>query len=133
MMRLWFRVQAMSRYAGAAERVRALSRSTAFDINNVPHAMALFGGFFRQNRIAFHAGDGSGYRLLGDTLLELDRIRPSSTKWIMPQLMIWRQFDAPRQVMMREQLERIAAAPNISGVLLENVSRALRAPDHRAR
>lgn len=128
MMRLWLRAQALSRYKGAADRVRSLSRSAPFDINNVPYAMALFGGFFRQNRIAFHAGDGSGYRLLGDTLLELDRIRPSSTKWVMPQFMIWRQLDAPRQSMICEQLERVAATPNISSVLFENVTRALQSP-----
>ncbi|MFT3723380.1 MAG: aminopeptidase N [Hyphomonadaceae bacterium] len=128
MMKLWFRTQALSRYPGAASRVRELSRLAPFDINNVPYAMALFGGFFRQNRIAFHAGDGSGYRLLGDTLLELDRIRPGSTKWIMPQFMIWRQLDAPRQALICEQLERIAATPNISSVLFENVTRALQSP-----
>jgi len=127
-MRLWLRAQALSRFPGAAERVRELSRSPVFDIGNAPQAMALLGSFFRQNRIGFHAGDGSGYRFLADTLLTLDRVRPHATRWLMPQLMLWRRFDAARSAMMKAQIDRLAASEGVSAALAENLARAIAAP-----
>lgn len=127
-MRLWLRAQALSRFPGAADRVRTLAASPMFNLANAPQAMALLGSFFRQNRIGFHASDGSGYRFLADTLLQLDRIRPQSTRWLMPQLMLWRRFDADRSAKMKEQIMRIAGTEGISAALAENMARALAAP-----
>ena len=126
-MRLWLRAQALSRFPGAADRVRSLAASPVFNLSNAPQAMALLGSFFRQNRIGFHASDGSGYRFLADTLLQLDRIRPQSTRWLMPQLMLWRRFDKDRAARMKEQMARIAATEGISAALAENIARALAA------
>jgi aminopeptidase N len=127
-MRLWLRAQALSRFPGAAERVRELADSPVFDIGNAPQAMALLGSFFRQNRIGFHAADGSGYRFLADTLLTLDRVRPHATRWLMPQLLLWRRFDAARSAMMKAQIERLAASEGVSAALAENLARAIAAP-----
>jgi len=127
-MRLWLRAQGLSRFPGAADRVRRLASSPMFSITNAPQSMALLGSFFRQNRVGFHAADGSGYRLLGDILLQLDKIRPQAARWLMPQLMMWRRFDPGRAAMMKAQIETLAATPGISTALAENLARALSGP-----
>ena len=124
-MRIWFRAQALSRQPGAAGRVAKLAATDDFSMANAPLAMALFGGFFRQNRIGFHEADGSGYRLLRETVLALDRVRPQGVRWLMPQIMNWRRFDAGRRTLMTAELEIIALFPDLSPALRDVVSRAL--------
>jgi aminopeptidase N len=124
-LRVWFRAQALSRRPGTASTVAQLSQHPAFDMTNTPLAMALFGGFFRQNRAGFHAKDGSGYRLLTDVLLAVDQVRPHGTRWLMPQVMSWKRLDAKRQALILSQLQAIASKPGISPALSENVQRAL--------
>jgi aminopeptidase N len=124
-MRIWFRAQALSRQPGAAGRVARLAAADDFSMANAPLAMALFGGFFRQNRIGFHEADGSGYRLLRETVLALDRIRPQGVRWLMPQIMNWRRFDAGRRMLMTAELEIMALVPDLSPALRDVVSRAL--------
>src|SRR5690606_28110307 len=72
---LWFSLQAASPLCGA-DGIRALSRHAAFDPRNPNKLRALYGVFSRQNHRRFHEGDGSGYALLGDTVLELDERNP---------------------------------------------------------
>lgn len=124
-LRIWFRAQALSRQPGTADIVRQLSAHPAFDISKTPLAMALFGGFFRQNRAGFHERSGAGYRLWGEIILATDRLRPQGTKWLMPQMMNWRRFDPGRREMMKSQLEFVAAQTGISPTLAENVRQAL--------
>lgn len=124
-MRIWFRAQALSRLPGAAARVARLAASDLFSIANAPLAMALFGGFFRQNRIGFHEADGSGYRLLRETVLSLDKLRPQGVRWLMPQIMNWKRFDPGRQALMRSELETMSRVPDLSPALRDMVSRAL--------
>ncbi|MBU6320079.1 MAG: aminopeptidase N [Alphaproteobacteria bacterium] len=124
-MRIWFRAQALSRQPGAADRVARLASSDSFNMANAPLAMALFGGFFRQNRIGFHEADGSGYKLLRETVLTLDRVRPQGVRWLMPQITNWRRFDVGRRALMRAELEAIASVPDLSPALRDVVSRSL--------
>jgi aminopeptidase N len=124
-LRIWFRAQALSRQPGTADIVRQLADHPAFDISKTPLSMALFGGFFRQNRAGFHEKSGAGYRLWGEIILATDRLRPQGTKWLMPQMMNWRRFDRGRREMMKSQLEFVAAQAGISPTLAENVRQAL--------
>jgi aminopeptidase N len=121
----WLTAQALSRAPDAVERIMELTRHPAFNVSNPAHAMALYGSFFRQNRIAFHDPAGRGYALLADALLMIDKRRPSGSFWFMPQINQWRRYDAGRQRLMRAALERVAGAPGISRGLAENVAKAL--------
>ena len=127
-MRLWLRAQALSRFEGAADRVRSLAASPDFALSNAPQSMALLGSFFRQNRVGFHAADSSGYRFLREILLQLDKVRPQATRWLMPQLLMWRRFDPMRAARMKAEIESLAATSGISTALAENLARALSAP-----
>ncbi len=121
----WFNAQALSRVAGAVDRIIALERHPAFDPADFSQALQFYGGFFRQNRVAFHDPGGRGYEFLADRLLMMDRLGRSGSHYIMPQINQWRRYDPARRRLMRGALERVAAAPGISNGLREMVSKAL--------
>lgn len=121
----WFKAQALSRAADTIERLQALTAHPAFDMGNTAYSMALFGTFFRQNRIAFHHASGAGYDWLADILLVVDKVRPGGTGWLMPQIAQWRRYDPQRREKMRKALSRVASAPGISKALYENISKLL--------
>jgi aminopeptidase N len=121
----WFNAQALSRAPGAVDKIIALEAHPAFDAGNFSQSLQYYGGFFRQNRVAFHDPGGRGYEFLADRLLMIDALGRSGSQYIMPQINQWRRYDPARQALMRRALERVAATPGISKGLRETISRAL--------
>jgi aminopeptidase N len=80
---------------------------------------------FAGNPLGFHAADGSGYRLIADVILALDPINPQTAARFVPSLGRWRRIEAGRAALMKGELERIAAAGNLSRDTYEQVSRSL--------
>ena len=109
---------------GAIDHILALEQHPAMDLMNMPRAMAFYGGFFRQNRVAFNDASGRGYDMLADRLILIDSIKPGTSYWLMPQLLQWRRFDSHRQILMKKALQKVLAA-DISKGLYEIVSKAL--------
>lgn len=124
----WFNAQALSRAPGAVERIIALEAHPAMDISNMARSFAFYGGFFRQNRVAFHDPSGAGYKFLADRLLMIDALGRGGSHYIMPQINQWRRYDTRRQALMKAELERVAGTPDISKGLRENIARALADP-----
>jgi aminopeptidase N len=120
----WFNVQALSQRSAALDDFLLLEQHSAMDIMNVPRAMAFYGAFFRQNRVAFNHPSGKGYQLLAERLVLIDSIKPGSTYWLMPQILQWRRFDGHRRQLMKEALASILKA-DVSMGLYETVSQAL--------
>ena len=121
----WFNAQALSRAPGAVDRIIALGRHPAYDARNYAQGLAYYGGFFRQNRVAFHDPSGKGYEFLADRLLAIDAEGRQGSHYLMPQINQWRRYDDHRQRLMRAALRRVAETPGISKGLAENVGRAL--------
>jgi len=121
----WFNALALSRMPGAVDKIIALEKHPAFDLNNFARGLLFYGGFFRQNRVAFHDPSGKGYEFLADRLLMIDRLGRAGSHYIMPQINQWRRYDPKRQALMRAALERVANTEGISKGLRENISRAL--------
>ena len=121
----WFNAQSLSRAPGAVDRIIALEQHPAFDPANFSQALQFYGGFFRQNRVAFHDRSGKGYEFLADRLLMIDGLGRSGSHYIMPQINQWRRYDIERQALMRKALERVASTPGISKGLRETISKAL--------
>ena len=121
----WFNAQALSRMPGAVDAIIALESHPAFDFDNAARALLFYGGFFRQNRVAFHDPGGKGYEFLADRLLMMDKLGRSGSHYIMPQINQWRRYDPARQALMRGALERVSATAGISKSLRENVDKAL--------
>ena len=121
----WFSLQAAIEDDGAIERVEALLAHPAFTWTNPNRVRAVLGAFAMMNLLGFHRRDGAGYRLLVDKVLELDRRNPQVAARLLSALGRWRRFDTDRQALMRQELERVAAAPGLSRDSFEIATKSL--------
>lgn len=120
----WFMVQALSTRDDTMVAVEALSGHPDFSIDN-PNRLRSLVGAFGGNQRAFHAASGKGYQFLADFILRADAINPQTAARLLPPLGKWRRFDEERGAMMRAELERILAAPNLSKDVFEQASKSL--------
>lgn len=121
----WFSIQATSPRPQTVDEVQALSRHPDFDLRNPNRVRALVGAFSSGNQVRFHDAAGAGYRLLADTVITLDPLNGQTASRLVGPLGAWRRQDAGRQALMRVELERILAAPGLSRLTGEKVSKAL--------
>ena len=121
----WFVMQATSSLPETLGNVKALMGHKLFSIKNPNKVRSLIGAFAMGNPVNFHNADGSGYQFHADRVLELDKLNPQVASRMVRALMNWRQYEAGRSVLMREQLERIKAQDGLSGDVFEIVSKAL--------
>lgn len=121
----WLALEAMSVLPGTLSRVRDLLKHEAFSLTNPNKVRALIGAFAAGNPLRFHEADGSGYRFLAERIVELDRINPQAAARLVAPLGRWSRFDAARQALMREALESILAAKELSPDVFELTSKSL--------
>ena len=121
----WFAIQAAAPGADTVARVEALMQHPAFTMRNPNKVRALLGVLAMSNPTAFHAADGSGYRLLADRVIELDALNPQVAARIVGAFNAWTRHEPARRGLMKTQLQRIAAAPGLSGDVAEIVENAL--------
>ncbi|MEH6586383.1 MAG: aminopeptidase N [Halioglobus sp.] len=120
----WLQVQAAMPDAGAVERVRKLMEHPDFDIRNPNKVRSLIGGFAGANPVNFHRADGEGYRLLGEVIAELNSLNPQTASRLLAPLTKWRYYSG-RAELMRAELERLAAMPELSPDVYEVVTKSL--------
>jgi aminopeptidase N len=120
----WLAVQAGSGAAGNLTAVKDLTAHPAFAITNPNSCYSLYLGFAR-SAPNFHAADGSGYEFLADAVLKLDKVNAIVASRVASAFTTYRQYDKPRQDLMRAQLARIAAAEGLTENVYEIVSKSL--------
>ncbi|SFF85597.1 aminopeptidase N [Novosphingobium sp. CF614] len=120
----WFSLQAGAFHPHVLEHVRALAGHGDFTMSNPNRARALYMAA-AMNPVAFHDAGGEGYRLIGDLIRRLDPINPQTAARFVPSLGRWRRIEPARAVLMRAELERIAAEPALSRDVLEQVTKSL--------
>ncbi|KAG6550913.1 hypothetical protein Mapa_007528 [Marchantia paleacea] len=120
----WLALQAASDIPGNVRNVRDLLDHPAFDICNPNKVYSLIGGFFA-SAVNFHAKDGSGYELLGDVVIQLDKLNPQVASRMVSAFSRWRRFDEERQALAKEQLERITKMEGLSDNVFEIASKSL--------
>ncbi len=124
-MNKWLAVQAASPLPDTVTRLEALLGHDVFSLAQPNKVYALVGRFAMANPVAFHRRDGSGYRFLGDRLLELDALNPQVASRIVDPLIRWRRYDSGRQALMKGELERVRAREGLSPDLAEKIGKAL--------
>ena len=120
----WMSLQAASSAPDTAARVRALTKHPAFDIANPNRARALVGAF-AANHLRFHAANGEGYALVGETIRALDAVNPQTAARMTAPFENWRRYDAGRQALMRAELEAALKMPARSSNLFEVATKIL--------
>ncbi|KAG6781087.1 hypothetical protein POTOM_013970 [Populus tomentosa] len=138
----WFALQAMSDVPGNVENVRNLLSHPAYDLRNPNKVYSLIGGFC-SSPVNFHAKDGSGYKFLGEIVVQLDKINPQVASRMVSAFSRWRRYDETRQNLakicslvnlypnrhglMQAQLEMIVSANGLSENVFEIASKCLAA------
>lgn len=120
----WFALQAMSNIPGNVENVRKLLNHPAFDLRNPNKVYSLIGGFCG-SPVNFHAKDGSGYKFLGEIVLQLDKLNPQVASRMVSAFSRWRRFDESRQTLAKQQLETIMSANGLSENVFEIALKSL--------
>jgi aminopeptidase N len=121
----WFALQARSSLPETPDRVRTLTTHPAFERKNPNRVRALIGAFAQSNQLRFHDASGDGYVLLADEVVTLDPVNPTTAARLVQPLCAWRRHDPRHQVLMRKQLERVLATPDLSKNTYEMVSKSL--------
>jgi len=120
----WLAIQAGSRLPGTLEQVKQLTQHEAFNLKNPNKVRALIGSF-AQNQVQFHELSGAGYEFLTDQVLQIDPMNCQVSSRLVKAYTQWRKYDGQRQAQLKQQLEHIAQAPNLSKNVYEIVSKSL--------
>lgn len=108
------------------ENVRNLLNHPAFDLRNPNKVYALIGGFCG-SPVNFHAKDGSGYKFLGEMVVQLDKINPQVASRMVSAFSRWKRYDDTRKSLAKAQLEMIVACNGLSENVYEIASKSLAA------
>lgn len=121
----WFTLQATSSMPNTFANVQNLMRHPAFDMKTPNRVRALVGAFSQSNPLHFHAANGEGYRFLADRVIELNALNPQIASRMVSGLAQWRRYDANRQSLMKQELQRIVATEQLSKDVYEIASKSL--------
>ncbi|HSZ90864.1 MAG TPA: aminopeptidase N [Acetobacteraceae bacterium] len=121
----WFAIQAMSPLPSTPDAVRALAKHADFDLRNPNRVRALVASFASGNQVRFHDPSGSGYGFLADTIIALDPMNSQVAARLVPPLGQWRRVEPARQTLMKQELQRILDAPNLSKGTFEMATRSI--------
>ncbi len=121
----WFQVQAVDPADDTLERVKSLTGHPAFDADNPNRLRALVQTFATRNPARFHDPSGAGYQFLADQILAVDRVNPNVAAKLIEPLAAWNRYPEGLAARMREELQRIAAAPGLSANVQELALKAL--------
>ena len=123
----WFALQAGANLPDNLNRVEALIQHEDFNIRNPNKVRAVISAFCHQNLVGFHDPSGAGYHFLATHVLTLNSINPQIAARLLTPLTRWQKFDDGRQLLMRQQLERILQSADLSDDVYEVVSKSLEA------
>ena len=121
----WFSLQASVSAPSSYATVKRLLRHEKFSLTNPNRFRALMGVFSASNLRGFHRKDGKSYRLFADEILKLDSLNPQVAARLVSAFNAWRTFEPVRSKLMRAELKRILAEPDLSRDTREIVSKAL--------
>jgi aminopeptidase N len=121
----WFALNSSIPGDHAALRIQKLLKHPDFKMSTPNRVYALIGGFTSNNPSGFHAPDGSGYRVVADTIIALNAINPQVASRMATGFRSWGLYDAPRRAAAEFEMKRILTQPALSRDVFEIISRTL--------
>lgn len=119
----WFAAQiAFATPEKTAAIAATLTQHPLFDMKN-PNRFRAVMGALAMNHAGFHHISGDAYSLLADWLIKLDPLNPQTTARMCSAFQTWKRYDADRQALIKIQLDRIAATPDLSRDTTEMITR----------
>jgi len=102
----WFAMQAGADVEDALPRVQKLMEHPDFTLKN-PNRLRSVVSVFGGNVLGFHKADGSGYKFMAETVLDVDKLNPQVASRLALAFSTWPKLDEPRQALIKEQLEML--------------------------
>ncbi len=121
----WFSLQAMSSSDDTIEKIRSLKKHPKFSLKTPNRVRSLIAFFAQSNNMHFNCETGEGYRLVAETVLELDNFNPQIAARLCGAFRSWRIMEPNRQKMAKKQLEIIADHKKLSKDTFEIVTKIL--------
>jgi aminopeptidase N len=122
----WLGINATIKFPDTLARVQRLIKHPAFSLQNPNKVYALLLNFAKQNHINFHKKNGDGYKFIAEQVMQIDAFNPQLAARLLSPLLNWQKFTAPYKDLMREQLQRILAKPDLSPNVKEVVTKAIK-------
>lgn len=122
----WLALQAQVASEKTLDNVRELMKSDVFDFTNPNRIRSLVGVFTRANPYAFHVRWQETYRFLGETVACLNARNPQIASVLVDPMLQFRRLHGGKGELMRLELEKLAALPDLAPDLYEKISRALK-------
>jgi aminopeptidase N len=119
----WLMLNAQCVGADAAARIERLTHHADFKWTTPNKVYALIAAFTAGNGSGFNAADGSGYKVVADAIIRLDRINPQVASRIATGFRSCRVLNAERKAAAYGELNRILAELDLSRDVFEIVSR----------
>jgi len=121
----WFSLQASLKEENILEIIENLKNDKLFNIKNPNKVRSVYSSFIKNNIENFHKKDWSGYELIANLIIELDKLNPMVASGFAKSLIEWKKLCTINSKLMREQLEKIAKQENLSSDLSEIVTKSL--------
>ncbi len=123
----WFTLQVLHAAPDeTAQTVEALTKHPDFTMKN-PNRFRATLGAMTMSPAGFHHTSGKGYEILANWLIKLDPLNPQTAARMCSAFETWKRYDDTRQSLIRDQLNRILATPDLSRDTTEMISRILAA------
>jgi len=121
----WFSLQAANRHLESVDQIKTLLQHDAFILTNPNRVRSVLGVFGRANPVLLHSIDGSGYGLLAEYIIKMDKINPQVAARLVYPFTQWRKLDESRQTLMKARLEWMMNAHSLSKDVYEIASKSL--------
>ena len=107
------------------EDVASLIRHPKFDLTNPNRVRSLLTNFASNNPLHFHKNDGSGYELISDNVISIDKFNPQVAARLAPPLTRWQKHNDQQRRLMIKSLHKIKATNHLSHDVDEIISKGL--------
>lgn len=121
----WFSLSASLANDEIFNHLNQLEKHKLFTLKNPNRARSLIGAFAMQNPKYFHCVSGKGYEFLADKVAQLNTINPQIASRLITPLIQFNSFSSPHKELMKAQLKRLQALPNLSNDLKEKLDASL--------
>jgi len=121
----WFSLSASLSSDDIFNHLGYLTEHPLFSLKNPNRARSLIGAFAMNNPKYFHCPSGKGYEFLADKIAELNTINPQVASRLITPLIQFNSFSQPHKKLMKSQLVRLQALPNLSNDLKEKLDASL--------
>ena len=121
----WFSLSASLASEDIFKRLTMLTEHKLFSLKNPNRARSLLGAFAMSNPKYFHCTSGKGYEFLANKIAELNVINPQVASRLITPLIQFNSFAQPHNELMKAQLIKLQALPNLSNDLKEKLDASL--------